>query len=56
MLKKHTLTQVRAEADEASAEGRRERKKRRIRSYFEVAAKGLQDETNSFGTRVSPPP
>ena len=38
MMKKHTLAQVRAEADEASAEGRRERKKCRIHSYFEVAA------------------
>ena len=52
--KKRTLAQ--AQAEEAPAEGGREREKRRLREDFEVAAQRLQDVTNGFGTRASLPP
>ena len=51
--KKRTLAQTQAE--EAPAEGGREREKRRIREDFDVAAQRLQDVTNAFGARVSMP-
>ena len=43
------------QADEAPTEGGRECEKRRLRESFEVAAQRLQDVTNGFGTRTSPP-
>jgi hypothetical protein len=49
--KKRTLAQ--AQAEEAPAEGGREREKRRLREEFLVAAQRLQDVTNGFGTRAS---
>ena len=51
----------RVEADEdieferASRRGRKKRQKRWIREDFDVAAQRLQDMTNAFGARASPP-
>ena len=52
--KKRTLTQ--APAEEAPAEGGREREKRRLREDYEVAAQRLLDVTNEFAIRTSLPP
>ena len=52
--KKRTFAQ--AQAEEAPAEGGRERERRRLRDDFEVVTQRLQDVTNGFGTRSSLPP
>ena len=52
--KKRTLAQ--AQAEEAPAEGGREREMHRLREDYEVAAQRLLDVTNEFAIRTSLPP
>ena len=53
-MKERSLAQ--AQAEEAPAEGGREREKRRLREDYEVVAQRLLDVTNEFVTRTSLPP